>query len=280
MKKHDINEPTQSGLQKLKKRYAFKEITSICAAEDGYLDIRDYKSDILVTGMRNGLEIYNPELQRIGRIHLESDGDFESVYAVYHPRKEYFIVTLRNRQNFSDVRTGFFDENGKRLDAGFGIPLKFPCFNVSVDGWIYVLDIPDGRLYVFDADLNLIRSIGKEGEVKFLRPMDVGISASSLYIPDEHDYNLKVLDTGNSGEASSVIKFDRLLAPKTAAPDDSGHIWTAAGNSNRGCTLFKFDPGCNLVFRKHFSRSITRLLIIGSNLFCIADNKRIIKYRI
>jgi len=91
---------------------------------------------------------------------------------------------------------------------------------------------------------------------------------------------LKILDTGNLSEVSSVIKFDRLLAPKTAAPDDSGHIWTAASNSDRGSTLFKFDPDCNLVFRKHFSRGITRLLIIRSNLFCIAGNKWIVKYRI
>lgn len=270
--------PTQSGLQKLKKLYTFKEITCLFAAEDRYLDIQDYKSNLLVTGMRNALEIYNLELQRIGRIHLELDEDFESVYAVYHPPKKYFIVTLRNRHNFSDVRTGFFDENGKILGEGFGIPLKFPCFKVSTDGSIYALDIISGLLYVFDADLNLIHSIGKEGDVKFFRPMDVGISASSLYIPDEHDYNLRILDTGKLSEVNNVIKFDHLLAPKTVALDDSRQIWVVASNSSWSSTLFKFDPDCNLVFRKKIPQSITRLLISRSNLFCIADNKRIVKY--
>jgi hypothetical protein len=58
-------------IQAIKKEYTFKEISSTEAVNNRFLDIQDYRSHLLVTGMKNALEVYDSELRQVNRIQLE-----------------------------------------------------------------------------------------------------------------------------------------------------------------------------------------------------------------
>ena len=159
-----------------------------------------------------------------------------------------YVSSLHKLQKFtaSGELVKHADKESVRKEGGFDDPCGLTIFNKQ----LYVCDQSNHCIYVYDLDLNYLRSIGTHGSGRgeFDTPLDVKIdSAGFMYVAEFGNKRVQVMDThgqfvrefGQDGERKLCGPSGLYVADKHVYVSDfSGHCIVVYETSGRFVTSF------------------------------------------
>lgn len=116
---------------------------------------------------------------------------------------------------------------------------------VSNEGNVFVLDMQNNRILVYDGDMQFIKSIGSDGDQpgNFKAPIDIEIGFNNLlYVLELENSRIQVFNT--SGDFVRLIKVPIRTLSFTLDEDDNIYI----NSPNPNGPLIKFDKNGNQLF--------------------------------
>lgn len=121
--------------------------------------------------------------------------------------------------------------------------LLFPS-GVAVDenGFIYVADPQQGRVFGFDRNGALLLTLGKFGEMAYPAAVALDGRRGRIYVADKHRHVVRVFSALNGEplfELAGAPKQKELRSPVGLALDRSGFCYVAGGSTKK---IYVFDP--------------------------------------
>ena len=185
----------------------------IFVSDAGYKYVADReRSQILVFDEKNVLHrVYRGE-GRFAPLDVAVNGD--RLYVCDVKDKEIEVLDKASGETVATIGGGRSEEEG---------PLSWPThLSIGADGWIYVTDLLDFHVQVYDAEGRFVRSIGEPGDFPGAMPRPKGIAV-------DREKNLYVVDSAFEMVQIFEAETGKVLMPLGKFGPNPGSHWLPTG---------------------------------------------------